>query len=138
MERSGSSGDELFQKLTLLRKHWIKGGWSWDNRLDCVASSFSVELAEEALRAALVALPQEWNTKNLASAPALIREVAESTGGVRTDQRILSTNTPGRVIAYGLWWPWGDDTTISLRVGLTGYVSEPDTVRFRMLFDVVD
>ena len=30
----------------------------------------------------------------------------------------------GRLVGYGLWWPWGDEITVSLRIGLGGDVLE--------------
>ena len=44
----------------------------------------------------------------------------------------------GRLAAFGLWWPWGDEITISLRIGLGGYVGELDLVRLRETFDALE
>ena len=44
----------------------------------------------------------------------------------------------GRLVAFGLWWPWGDETTISFRVGIGGYVLEPDLMRLREAFGALD
>ncbi len=124
----------LFDSLVRLRAAWPGGGWSWDGRLSCVSSSFSVELTDEAHGAVKRALPNEWTAKTIASAPEVIREVADSSGGVRAEQLVLSTDPAERMIAFGLWWPWGDDVTISLRVGLAGRFSEDDQESFRDLF----
>src|SRR5690606_1779364 len=48
MEARPGSSAALFEKLGQFRKNWIKGGWSWDSRFSCVASSFNVELESEA------------------------------------------------------------------------------------------
>jgi len=130
----GFASSPLFDSLVRLRAAWPGGGWSWDGRLSCVSSSFSVELADEARAAAKRALPNEWTTQDISSAPADISEIAEMSGGVRADQVVLSTEPTAHVIAFGLWWPWGDDLTISLRVGLTGRISEDDQESFRDLF----
>jgi hypothetical protein len=133
-----SNPEQLFKTLGQLRTTWPKAGWSWDNRLLCVASSFSTELTAEAHAVAARALSHEWTMRNISAAPQLLRDVAESTGGIRADQLLLSTDPHGRVVAYGLWWPWGDDATISLRVGLTGFVSDSDLSRFKELFGIQD
>jgi hypothetical protein len=138
MQTGGLSSAQIFEALSQLRAKWPKRGWSWDHRLTCVASSFSVEIASDARAAALVALPHEWNHRTVFQAPAPVMEVAETSGGVRTDQFLFSTAAGGRLIAYGLWWPWGDDTTISLRVGLAGYVGERDLVRLREVFNALE
>jgi hypothetical protein len=138
MDRKVSSTDQLFEALKRLRTKWPKGGWSWDNRLSCVASSFGIELVTEAHTALADCLPHEWTMKSIGASPPAVREIADATGGIRPDQRLFSSDPGGRIIGYGLWWPWGDDITISLRVGLAGYVAEADTYRFRDLFDALD
>lgn len=114
------SPNELFANLANFRTTWPKRGWSWDNRLSCIASAFGVELADEARAALEVAFPHQWSHRTLAQAPALLQQIAERAGGVRSDQLLVSTPPSGGVVAYGLWWPWGDDTTISLRIGVAG------------------
>ena len=132
-----SSTDELFGQLSELKAQWPKGGWSWDSRFNTVASSFHVELTKEAEKAVLKHMPTEWNYRSIANAPPAVREVVESAGGVRTDQRVFATAQSGRLLAYGLWWPWGDEITISLRVGLAGYVSDSDQQRLQELFNAL-
>jgi hypothetical protein len=83
-------------------------------------------------------LPQEYTLRTIASAPAEVRDVAESTGGIRVDQRLYAGPGGGRIIGFGLWWPWGDETTISLRIGLGGHVAEADLVRLREVFDALE
>lgn len=129
-----ATGARLFDALGLLRTAWPGGGWSWDNRLSCVASSFSVDLAREARAAADLALPRQWTKRTLATAPLIVREIAEQSGGIRDDQLLLATDPIDRMIAFGLWWPWGDEVTISLRVGLAGKVSDQTQEKFRDLF----
>src|ERR1700712_2583732 len=126
--RAGSSA-ALFAVFEQLKKAWIKGGWSWDSRFSCVASSFNVELEAEARAVVLRFLPNEWTSKSIVNAPPSLKEVAEATGGVRTDQRVFTGDTSGRLVGWGLWWPWGDEITISLRIGLGGYVLDPDIAR---------
>ena len=132
-----SSTDELFGRLLQLKSHWPKGGWSWDYRFSTVTSSFHVDLIPEAEKAVTAFMPDEWNYRSIANAPSVIREVVDGAGGVRTDQRVFAMPQSGRLLAYGLWWPWGDEITISLRVGLGGYVSETDHTRLQELFNAL-
>jgi|SRR5690606_34201016 len=132
-----SSTDELFAQLAQLKSHWPKGGWSWDYRFSTVASSFHVDLTTEAESVVLRYLTSEWDYRSIANAPSVVREIVEGAGGVRTDQRVFATPQNGRLLAYGLWWPWGDEITISLRVGLAGYVSDNDQVRLQELFNAL-
>ena len=60
------------------------------------------------------------NERGLASAQPWIQEIATRTGGIRSTQLILSGNVVAGVAPYGLWWPWDESQTISLRIGLEG------------------
>ena len=126
-----------FQALTRLKGKWPTRGWSWDTRFNCVASAINVELSSEALAAVSLAFPHEWTIANLNTAPPVVRTLAESTGGIRPDQ-ILLTMAPlsSNNLVYGMWWPWGDDVTISFRIGMTGPLLARDDAqtKFRELF----
>ncbi|HLV21823.1 MAG TPA: hypothetical protein VKZ49_13100 [Polyangiaceae bacterium] len=134
--RPGTPLAMAFESLGRLRERWPGGGFSWDNRLQCVASSIHIDLVREGRAAAALALPFEWNMRNIMNAPAPVREMAEQTGGIRPDQLLFSGEPFGLNIVYGLWWPWGDDVTISFRVGLAGPAVVRDDVqsKFRDLF----
>jgi len=138
MEPRPGSSAALFLKLAEFKKNWIKGGWSWDSRYSCVASSFNHEMEGEARAVALAYLPYEWNSKTIAGAPPQAKEIAESTGSVRPDQRLYTMDQLGRIVAFGLWRPLGDEITVSLRIGLGGYVGEPDLARLRETFGALD
>lgn len=112
--------EPLFESLARFRQGWPKRGWSWDTRLSCVASSFGVDLVDEARTALELGFPHSWTHRTLSRAPAVVLQIAERTGGVRNDQMLFATEPHGGVIAFGLWWPWGDDTTISYRIGIAG------------------
>lgn len=108
----------LFESLERLKAKWPAPDWSYDRRLRCVASSIPMSL-EPAARAAMTeVLPRSWSAKTLAEAPEGVRKVAESCGGVRSAQLLFWGSEPGTPGAFGLWWPWGDGTTVSLRIGL--------------------
>lgn len=126
-----------FEALTRLKSKWPTRGWSWDTRLNCVASAINVELSSEALAAVSLAFPHEWTIANLNTAPPAVRSLAEGTGGIRPDQILLTMAPIGtNNLVYGLWWPWGDDITISFRIGMSGSLLSRDEAqsRFRELF----
>ena len=110
----------IFETYKKLRAAWPQRGWSWDSRFACISSSFSVEMENAARAAALLALPNEWTNKTLPSAPTHLRDIAERCGGLRSGQLLLSGAASGRLFPFGLWWPWGDGMSISLRLGLGG------------------
>lgn len=134
----GAPYQALFESLAPLRERWPGGGWSWDTRFSCVSSSFNAELAHEARAAVHAAFAQEWTARSLAKAPSLVREVADNTGGVRPDQVLYCSDTVGGTIVFGLWWPWGDDVTISFRVGLAGFAAAREEFQLRDTFNALD
>lgn len=130
--------ESLFDRLRVFRGGWVSRGWSWDRRFTCVASTFGTGEAEEALRLVTTALPVQWTSTSLPKAPLLIAEIAEETGGVRSDQ-LLFASPESSVMGYGLWWPWGGLAgNISMRVGITGRISDADMMSFRQVFGALD
>jgi hypothetical protein len=127
----------IFGTLKTLRTAWPTRGWSWDSRLTSVCSSFNVELRPKARMAAMAALPTEWAPSSIGRAPPIVRDIAQRTGELRTGQMILTSQPEGAAFAYGLWWPWGDEITTSIRIGLDGIdVASEAYQRFRDIFGV--
>lgn len=110
----------LFDALKDVKAKWPMRGWSFDNRFFCVASTFGIEMADKARAAVAQALPRDWTERTLQSAPAPVREIAARTGGVRAGQFMLSSDLVAGAVAYGLWWPWEEGRTISIRIGVEG------------------
>ncbi len=124
----------IYDELARLREGWVGRGWSWDSRLSCVASSFSQELTNEARAAIATVFPHEFNHRTIRKATALVAQISEQTGGVRSDQFIVATEPVQATIAFGLWWPWGDDATISFRIGLAGLRANAELARLQEEF----
>jgi hypothetical protein len=133
----GDSWQPLFQAMKELRASWPARGWSWDARLPCVTSSFSVEFEEKARSAVAIVLASLWTSTTLQQAPAPVRDLAQQTGGLRAGQLIFASAGVAAGFAYGLWWPWGDGMTTSMRIGLGGSRVSSDTLqRLRDVFGV--
>ena len=127
----------LIDAMKQLRLDWPRRGWSWDSRVSCVSSSFDASLENEARAVAMKVLAHEWTPQTLPQAPSHVRDVATRAGGLRAGQLVMASPPVGRAFAYGLWWPWGDGLTISLRVGLgDAHTREDVLVRLRDAFGV--
>lgn len=133
----GTSTRPLLEELTRFRQKWPGRGWSWDPRISCVSSSFSTILESEARVAITGTFRVKYTPKSMARAPAAVHEISDATGGLRADQMIVTSETVGGLMAYGLWWPWGDDVTISFRVGLIGSRASEFEEDLRELFGAV-
>ena len=124
----------VLDKLTLLRDSWPGEAWTWDDRFVMLASSFPIDAEEKARASAALALPYSWDKASLPTAPPSLRELCERTGGLRSKQRLLAGRA-GDLVLIGLWWPWGNGTTITLRLGLGEYeADEPPYPAVRKLF----
>jgi len=134
MLRRGDTSETLWTALRELRNNWPGGGWSWDSRFSCVACSFALEIVEDAREAAFKALPHMWNENTLAVAPPGVRQIAETTGGIRADQMLLARQSVDGLFAYGLWWPWRNEVTVSFRVGLSGTARSRDEMALMDMF----
>ena len=137
MEVVASSTDQLFAELARFRGVWPKKGWSWDYRLNCVASSFHADLTQECEGALIVSFKDMFDQRTIERASDNIAELADAAGGIRSDQRIYVMRSTGRLMPYAMWWPWGDEITISLRVGLSGYVGDADFQRLQSEFNAL-
>ena len=56
--------------------------------------------------------------KSLAGAPEGVKALVEKCGGLRAAQLLFWGGPDDAAGVFGLWWPWGDGTTVSLRIGL--------------------
>lgn len=127
----------MFDGLGRMKAAWPTRRFNWDPRLLCCSSTFTVEQEPTARQAAQIALPTEYTSATIVRAPQQLRDVTERAGGVRAGQLVLSNGPINGLLVYGLWWPWGDGETISLRVGLADVdPNREPSIRFRDVFGV--
>ncbi len=112
--------EAAFATLERLRAAWPPGDWTYDRRLKCVVSSIPMASANAALAAMAEAFPGSWTSDTVKTAPAGVQLVNDGSGGLRAAQKLFWGGEPDGPGPFGLWWPWGDGTTVSLRIGLHG------------------
>jgi hypothetical protein len=108
----------LLEKLAKLRAAWPGAAWGWDPRFKCVASSFGKEIAPRVREAMVGVLTAEWTASTILGAPDDVRVLADRHGGIRSEQLFFTGDVVAGMRLFGLWWPWGDGATVSLRVGI--------------------
>jgi len=118
MGNSDEAWETVFATLTRLRASWPSQDWSYDRRLKCVASSIPLAREADARAAMAEALPLSFSVETLAGAGEGQRALVEKCGGLRATQLLFWGGADDAAGAFGLWWPWGDGTTVSLRIGL--------------------
>ena len=92
--------------------------WEWDDYIGAVLSKFNVKHSAYVGRILDSCFASKWIDTDIAKAPASVRELADSLGGLRETQRLYVTSSEDKITAFGAWWPWGDGQTISIRIGL--------------------
>jgi hypothetical protein len=110
--------EELFGKLIALRGRWPAQAWTYDRRFRCVSSSLPQAEEAAAVAAGADILTSSWTVATLGGAPLPVRVHADSCGGLREGQKISWGGGLGAPGVFGLWWPWGDGVTLSVRIGL--------------------
>lgn len=108
----------LLDLLAQLRDAWGSMPWDWDDRMKCATATIATSAAPQIRTATEALLPEMWTATTLASAPEAVRELAEKKGGLRNGQLLFCAHGEGGMIAFGLWWPWGDGSRISGRFGI--------------------
>ena len=110
--------DPVFAALERLRSQWPAPDWMYDRRLKCVASSIPLAREADARAAMAEVLPVSFSVDTLAGAPEGVKALVEKCGGLRAAQLLFWGGPDDAAGVFGLWWPWGDGTTVSLRIGL--------------------
>jgi len=123
----------------MLRAAWPEPGWAWDSRLETVTSSFASELASSVRAALAAAALTEWTADTIHGAPAAIDVLAHRCGGLRAGQLLLAGEVRDDALPFALWWPWGDGSKVSVRLGIAAANGQPEdgkanVVRLRALF----
>lgn len=106
--------------------------------MTCVTSSFSTEFEAKARSAIAEAFSLEWTSSTVTKAPPVLREYVDRYGGLRQGQFLFSSGPlGGNLVAFGLWWPWGDGGTVSMRLGFADVDPGRETyARVREIFGV--
>ena len=90
--------------------------WDFDPRFRAALGTFAAADQERVLAGLKAGLTGCWSSADLAGAPPRVVELAGKTGGLRGGQLLLAAHADSDPILFGLWWPWGNGTTISIRV----------------------
>ena len=91
--------------------------WKWDGRFETVLAEFGVD-NKNSIRAILERyLRTTWDSSNIGNAPDVVRTINDRLGRLRTGQLLFTSDPNLDAFIFCAWWPWGDDKTISIRIG---------------------
>jgi len=94
--------------------------WEWDDRFDVPLLVFPKDMEEEIHTLVKRHFTHQWDINSIKMSPPAIRKLLDKCFGIRDGQTVYATDTNREAFLFALYWPWGDGTTISLRVSLTG------------------
>lgn len=116
---------QVLQHLPMLaRPGWPGSAWMWEERFGAAVSVLDANQTDAARTALVEALPDVFDHVRVGDAPAAVRAVVSRTGGVRSGQMVFCGQESNGVIPFALWWPWGNGTTVSVRIGVRDAAGE--------------
>ena len=119
MANPNEDWESIFAALERLRGRWPAPDWMYDRRLKCVASSIPLAREAEARAAMAEALPLSFSVGDAARRRRrACGRSSKSAAGCARLSLLFWGGGDDAAGAFGLWWPWGDGTTVSLRIGL--------------------
>ncbi len=109
--------------------------WTWDDYISTMLAPFSLKDAGQVADVLDENFASRWDFKSICKAPQSIRDVATGIGGIRQTQHLFVSEPDQNIMAYGAWWPWGNEETISIRIGiLTHGIDDHDANMFKNEF----
>ena len=92
--------------------------WRWDDSFKTALVAFEKTDGDLVLFPLIREFDHQWDIFSLPDASGPFFEYFQSAFGVIPGQRIFTSECEGDATLFAVWWPWGDDIHISLRVGL--------------------
>jgi len=90
--------------------------WKWDSYIETVLAEFDVG-DKDSIRAILEHyLVSTWDSSNIDKAPDMVQMIDNYLGGLRPGQLLFTSDPNQEAIVFCAWWPWGNGTTISIRI----------------------
>jgi hypothetical protein len=106
--------------------------WEWDNRFGGILAAFEARDKDRVFGIISSQLAQVWDSANINDAPTRVSGALKNYGALKPGQLLFISDFTQDVILLGLWWPWGNGTTISIRFvpyGLDSSESEKEDMR---------
>ena len=90
--------------------------WEWDDRFGGVLAAFEVADKDRVFGVINTQFSQAWDHANVGDAPESVSGALENFGGLTENQLLFTSDLTQGIILLALWWPWGNGTTISIRL----------------------
>ena len=138
MPTSAEPWQPLLDALAKLRADWPASEWSWDPRFKCVTSSLPSGAASSVRPLLATLVPAEWTPASFGTAPDAVRTLEARCGDLRPGQLLLTGDAVAGMVPFAMWWPWGDGSKFSVRLGIANSDRQKDLFPLvRELFGIV-
>lgn len=92
--------------------------WEWDGRFGCALAALKEDRREAILALLATHFPNgRWESSTIGGAPERVGTIAKA-WGLRGGQALYTLDSTNDPLLFAAWWPWGGNTTFSLRIGL--------------------
>ena len=92
--------------------------WQWEERFHVALIAFEKRDMELILATISNQFDQQWDSTTVSNASELIGRLVKSLFGISPGQIIFASEEGAGLILFAAWWPWGNGSTISLRIGI--------------------
>ncbi len=90
----------------------------WDEEYHVIRVMFEKENTDAILPLLVSIFSHEWNFSTIDHASTIIDEFVSSFFGLIPGQIVFTSDENTLPILFAVWWPWGDNKHISLRIGI--------------------
>jgi len=109
--------------------------WEWDGRFAMVMGQVRPDVRESIMVCLQKAFDGRWSARDLDDAPDDVKALADDMGGLRPGQLLFAKHaTNDDAMVYAAWWPWGNGTLVSVRIGV--HESEEGLAELKTQFGV--
>mgnify|MGYP001812417738 CR=1 FL=1 len=112
-EPSDLDPGQLFEDLVAALPDSLK--WEWDERFNGVLAAFESAEKDAVLGEVTSRFGEPLDRRSIKSASRGVKSAIKELGGVSTGQLVFVADLSRDVMLLGLWWPWRDGETVSVR-----------------------
>ncbi|MBA4366028.1 MAG: hypothetical protein C0403_00110 [Desulfobacterium sp.] len=91
---------------------------SWDEDFQVIRIVFHKTEKEPLLQTLMKEFPHQWDFTSIDTASDFIDNFINSIFGIIPGQILFTSSETTAPILFAVWWPWGNEDYISLRVGI--------------------
>jgi hypothetical protein len=107
---------KTLQEICEAIKDKTTGNWEYDDRFSSALTVIKNDDAVSLMDTLTVLFEAKYDHKTIKKSDKITRKLAKEFSGMQNGQ-FLFTSYNGTDCLFAAWWPWGDNTRVSLRVG---------------------